>query len=344
MGEEAYRQILRQSVLSDNSRALRAVREVGERIARVADRPDYRWEFRVIYDPEMVNAFALPGGKVAVYTGLFPVARDDAGLAVVLGHEVAHALLRHAGERMSQSGIVGAGLALVGASGVNPQILQALGLGASVGLILPFSRAQEAEADRVGLILMAKAGYDPRVAVELWERMEKKESGQSPPEFLSTHPGYQRRTQQLKEWIPEALEYYRPTNEPWEALPSLQELETPALRAEAELLKRIQALNQQVTNPQRERAVVEILAYRLRLDPSLIFRERQQLGIGYGDYAALQGLSSLGRSPLRQIAVDYQKGVSWLDLCQNHGGRISDLTRWMEDIRRELKGAPGLNR
>jgi hypothetical protein len=86
------------------------------------------------------------------------------------------------------------------------------------------------------------------------------------------------------------------------------------------------------------------LAYRLRLDPSLIFRERQQLGIGYGDYAALRGLSSLGRSPLRQIAVDYQKGVSWLDLCQNHGGRISDLTRWMEDIRRELRGAPGLNR
>ena len=227
---------------------------------------------------------------------------------------------------------------------MNPQILQALGLGASVGLILPFSRSQESEADRVGLILMAKAGYDPRVAVELWERMEKKESGQSPPEFLSTHPGYQRRTQQLKEWIPEALKYYRPTNESWEALPSLQELETPALRAEAELLKRIQALNQQVTNPQRERAVVEILAYRLRLDPSLIFRERQQLGIGYGDYAALRGLSSLGRSPLRQIAVDYQKGVSWLDLCRNHGGRISDLTRWVEDIRRELKGAPGLSR
>ncbi len=131
-GEQAYDQIMRDSVLSDNSEALRILRRVGERIARAANKPEYRWEFRVINDPETVNAFCVPGGKVAVYTGIFPIAKDEAGLAVILGHEVAHALLRHAGERMSQTEILGAGLALAGASGVNPQILQALGLGASV--------------------------------------------------------------------------------------------------------------------------------------------------------------------------------------------------------------------
>src|SRR3990167_8134432 len=115
------------------------------------------------------------GGKVAVYTGIFPIARDEAGLAVVLGHEVAHALLRHAGERISQSQLLGAGLAIAGASGINPQLLQVFGMGASVGLILPFSRSQESEADEVGLTLMAKAGYDPRVSLDLWERMERKE-------------------------------------------------------------------------------------------------------------------------------------------------------------------------
>jgi len=166
-GEQAYDQIMRDSVLSDNSEALRILRRVGERIARAANKPEYRWEFRVINDPETVNAFCVPGGKVAVYTGLFPIAKDEAGLAVILGHEVAHALLRHAGERMSQTEILGAGLALAGASGVNPQILQALGLGASVGVVLPFSRSQESEADHVGLILMAKAGYDPRVSLKV---------------------------------------------------------------------------------------------------------------------------------------------------------------------------------
>ena len=114
-GEQAYRQILRDSVLSDDSEAVRLVRKVGERIARAANKPEYKWEFRVINDPENVNAFCVPGGKVAVYTGIFPIAQDEAGLAVILGHEVAHALLRHAGERMSQAEILGAGFAIAGA-------------------------------------------------------------------------------------------------------------------------------------------------------------------------------------------------------------------------------------
>src|ERR1044071_766102 len=172
-GQQAYREVLRDSVTTDDPRALPVVRRVGERIAQAANKPEYKWEFRVINDPEMINAFCVPGGKVAVYTGIFPAARDEAGLAVVLGDEVAHALLRHSGERMSQAELLGAGMALAGASGINPGILQALGLGASVGVILPFSRSQETEADQVGLLLMAKAGYDPRAALEVWERMAR---------------------------------------------------------------------------------------------------------------------------------------------------------------------------
>ena len=172
-GEEAYRAILRQSVISHSPEATRILRKVGEKIARVANKPNYKWEFTVIDDPEMANAFAVPGGKVAVYTGIFPAARDETGLAVILGHEVAHALARHGAERMSRDQIVQlGGLGLSAALGGNPQVLQAYGLGTSVGLVLPFSRSQELEADRIGLRLMAEAGYDPKASLDVWKRME----------------------------------------------------------------------------------------------------------------------------------------------------------------------------
>ncbi|MEK7210845.1 MAG: M48 family metallopeptidase, partial [Candidatus Binatota bacterium] len=337
LGEEAYRHTLRDSVLLRDYEAERIVRQVGERIARAANKPDYKWEFRVIDDPEMVNAFAVPGGKVAVYSGIFPVARDEAGLAVVLGHEVAHALLRHAGERISQGQLLGAGLAIAGASGINPQLLQVFGMGASVGLILPFSRSQESEADQVGLTLMAKAGYDPRVSLGVWERMEKKESGRergAPPEFLSTHPGYETRVQRLREYIPEALTHYRPAEGAVELLPSLTTLDSPTAKAERELLKRIQAINKQAEDPRGERAIVEALGYNLRMDPSIVYQERQQLRMGYGQYGALRALSSLGRASLRQILGDYQKGASWSELSKTHGAQLIDLISWMGDLRR----------
>jgi predicted Zn-dependent protease len=338
LGEDAYRHILRDSVLSDNAEAERIVRKVGERIARAANKPEYKWEFRVVNDPEMANAFAVPGGKVAVYTGIFPVARDEAGLAVVLGHEIAHALLRHPGERMSQEMLVQlGGLGLAGALGGNPQlagqVLQAYGLGASVGVILPFGRSQESEADHVGLILMAKAGYDPRVALELWERMERKERG-SPPEFLSTHPSYETRTQQLRAWIPEALRYYQPVERRVEALPSLQQLDSPTARAERELLKRIQALNKKAGEAGGERAVVEALGYTLRVNPALVVRERQQAQLGYGQYAALKGVSYLGRAPIGRVAADYQRGTRWSNLVETNGSRLADLVSWMGDLLR----------
>jgi predicted Zn-dependent protease len=336
-GEQAYRHILRDSVLSEDSEALQIVRRVGERIARAADKPEYRWEFRMINDPEMINAFAVPGGKVAVYTGIFPVARDEAGLAVIMGHEVAHALLRHSGERMSQTGILSTGMALAGASGINPQILQALGLGASVGLILPFSRSQESEADRVGLILMAKAGYDPRVALEVWERMARNEKG-APPPFLSTHPGYETRVQQLRSFMPEALRYYRSSNGRIEPLPSAASLDSPAAKSERELLKRIEAINRFVAEQNGERAIIEGLAYELRLRPEIVYRERQQLSLGYGQYAALRGVSHLGRGSINRIVEDYQGGRSWSDIARSNGSRISELASWFGDVMRTTNG------
>jgi Zn-dependent protease with chaperone function len=332
-GQLAYREVLRDSVSASDPEALRMVRTVGERIAAVANKPDYRWEFRVINDPETVNAFCIPGGKVAVYTGIFPIARDEAGLAVVLGHEVAHALLRHAGERMSQAEVLGAGMTLAGASGINPQILQALGLGASVGVILPFSRSQETEADHVGLILMAKAGYDPRVALEVWDRMARQEKS-APPAFLSTHPGSEERVKRLQSFMPEALSYYQPANIRVELLPSPESIDSPTARAERELLKRIQAINSYVGAQNGERPVVEALAYQLRMNPQTIVQERQQLRVGYGQYTALRGLSYLGHGSVARIVTDYQAGQSWSEIAQSNGSRINDLTAWIGDVMR----------
>ena len=228
LGAQAYQQVLSKEKISTDPKAVGIVRRVGERIAAVADRKDYRWEFNVIKADKTINAFALPGGKVAVYTGLFPVAKDEAGLAVVLGHEVAHALARHSAERMSQGMLLQLGAAGVAAAlgGSDPttrnMAMQALGLGAQVGVILPFGRSQESEADHIGLILMAKAGYDPEAALGLWQRMEKASEG-APPEFLSTHPSYGTRQADIRKWLPEARSYYRPapgiTDEPLPSLP-----------------------------------------------------------------------------------------------------------------------------
>ena len=337
LGDDAYRHILRDSVVTHDPEAERIVRKVGERIARAADKPDYKWEFSVINDPDMVNAFAVPGGKVAVYTGIFGPARDEAGLAVVLGHEVAHALARHPAERMSQGllvqlGGVGLGVALGKNPAVANQVLQAYGIIGGVGL-LPFSRSQETEADRIGLILMAKAGYDPRVALELWERMEKKEGGKSaPPEFLSTHPGYETRIQQLRSFLPEALRYYQPSNGRLESLPPAASLDNSAAKLERDLLKRIEAINRFVSEQNGERPLVEALAHELRTNPQNVFQERQQLRVGYGQYAALRGVLHLGRGSIKRVVEDYQRGRSWSEVASNNGSRLNELTVWIDDV------------
>ena len=341
LGDDAYKHALRDSVITHNPDAERIVRKVGERIAAAANKPEYKWEFTVINDPEMVNAFAVPGGKVAAYTGIFGPARDEAGLAVVLGHEVAHALARHPAERMSQDmllqlGGVGLGIAL----GKNPamanQVLQAYGIVGGVGVALPFGRSQETEADRIGLILMAKAGYDPRVAVDLWQRMEtmeKKEAAKGrPPEFLSTHPGYETRVQNIRSFLPEALSYYQPSNARLETLPSAASLDTPAARSERELLKRMAAINSAMEQQNGERAVVEALAYELRTSPQTIVQERQQLQTGYGQYAGLRGVAYLGRGSLNRVVDDYQRGLPWSEIAASNGTRLNELMVWFGDL------------
>ena len=213
LGQDAYKETLQKSHISTRSDWQAQLRRVGQRIAAAADKPEFQWEFNVIQGKE-VNAFALPGGKVAFWEGIMPVAQNDNGIAVIMGHEVAHALARHGAERMSQTmgaEILGQIISL-GVGQVSPaikdEVLQAYGVGANVGLLLPWGRTQESEADRIGLTLMAKAGYDPAYAIVFWERMAKI-AGDKPPEFLSTHPSDATRINQIKEWLPEARANYR---------------------------------------------------------------------------------------------------------------------------------------
>lgn len=226
MGAQAYAQVKNdpKMKMSQDPREVEPVKRVAARIIDAAKKSKYAemaqqfsWEVTVIKDDKTMNAFALPGGKIAVYTGIFPVAKNEAGLAAVMGHEVVHALARHGAERMSQNmatqvGLQAVGIAL-GVSGSDPVLSQgamaALGAGAQVGVLLPFSRAHESEADYIGMLLAAEAGYDPREAVHVWERMEEMSSG-GQSEFLSTHPSHGTRIKDLQEKMNEALARYHP--------------------------------------------------------------------------------------------------------------------------------------
>jgi predicted Zn-dependent protease len=214
LGLQAFDEIKKTAKISTDPAANAQVRRVGERIAHVANQPDFKWEFVVIDEPQTINAFCLPGGKIAVYTGILPVAGGDDGLAVVMGHEVAHAVARHGNERMSQGLLaqIGDAALMLGLRNRDPQVIEAVhaayGVGAKVGVLLPFSREQEAEADRIGLILMAEAAYDPHAAISFWQRMQEasdKKGGGSPPEFLATHPSTEKRIANIRKLIPEAL-------------------------------------------------------------------------------------------------------------------------------------------
>ena len=224
MAVDQYQQTLKESKLSTDQAKTAMVREVGISIANAAEdflkrsgRTDlagtFNWEFNLIEDDKTVNAWVLPGGKAAVYTGILKYTQTETGLAVVLGHEVAHALANHGNERMSQGLLTQlGGAALAVALSQKPAQTQALfmgayGLGTSVGVLLPYSRLHESEADRIGLVLMAMAGYDPREAVPFWQRMNQDE-GERPAEFLSTHPAPDTRIKDIQKHLPEALAYY----------------------------------------------------------------------------------------------------------------------------------------
>ena len=226
MGAQAYDQVKSDPKMkaSQDPREIEPVKRVAARIVEAAKRSKYaemanqfQWEVTVIKDDKTANAFALPGGKMAVYTGIFPIAKTEAGLAAVMGHEVVHALARHGAERMSQGQLANAGLqvagAAVGVAGggglVSQATMAALGVGTQVGVLLPFSRKHESEADYIGILLAADAGYDPRESVALWERMGQASGGTGPAEFMSTHPSHGTRIEQLKKWMPEAMAIYQ---------------------------------------------------------------------------------------------------------------------------------------
>ena len=227
MSLQQYSQFISESKVSSDATKSALVQRVGGRIQKAVDAycrkhltedpfAGYEWEFNLVED-EAVNAFAMPGGKVVVYTGLLPVAENEAGLATVVGHEIAHVFANHGNERMSQGLLVQmGGIALDKALEEKPEATRNLfvtsyGLGTQVGLLLPFSRLHEREADRLGLIFMAMAGYDPQEAVGFWKRMAAAKEGKyQPPEILSTHPADETRIRDLENLIPEAMEYYRP--------------------------------------------------------------------------------------------------------------------------------------
>jgi predicted Zn-dependent protease len=215
-------------IASGSSRDAEMVRRVGQRITKAVtnyyaqkglsrELEGYKWEYNLV-DSKEVNAWCMPGGKIVVYTGLLSYTQNEAALAVVIGHEVSHAIFNHGNERMSQGLLQQLGGVALSVAVINkPQetqnlFLTAYGVGTAVGVLLPFSRKHEYEADRYGLNWAAMAGYNPQEAIPLWQRMEKAANGQKPPEFLSTHPSEGNRIEQLQTYMPEALKYYKPVN------------------------------------------------------------------------------------------------------------------------------------
>jgi len=225
MAADQYRQVLRESKLATDQEQVAMIKRVGNNIKKAveqymaskgasAELAGFNWEFNLIEDDQTVNAWCMPGGKVAFYTAIMPICKDELGVAVVMGHEVAHAIANHGRERMSQGLIAEFGLGTLSAAmGQNPTatqniFMQAVGVGTNVGM-LKFSRSHESEADHIGLIFMAMAGYNPEEAPKFWERMTALSGGQQPPEFLSTHPSHDTRIQDLNGWMPEAMGYYK---------------------------------------------------------------------------------------------------------------------------------------
>jgi predicted Zn-dependent protease len=217
---QQYNQFLSENKVITNTPEARLVEKVGTNIKNAAQKwltsvgqpdylKDYQWEYKLVQD-DAVNAWCMPGGKIVFYTGILPITKDEAGMAVVMGHEVAHALLNHGQQRMSagmiqQAGLLATGLATMNKSQETQHIAMLAYTGASqFGGMLPFSRAHESEADKIGLILMAIAGYNPEASVPFWERMGQAGGGQAPPEFMSTHPSHNTRISNLRKWIPEA--------------------------------------------------------------------------------------------------------------------------------------------
>jgi len=216
LGLQSFREVVSHSSIVQSGPAYDVVRRVASRLVRVVDTgsEQYQWQVAVVQNPAQ-NAFCLPGGKIVVYTGILPIAQTEAGLATVLGHEIAHATSRHGAQRVFEQNAVQ--IAMMGIQGsmsdLDPQaqrqLLGMLGVGAQYGVVLPFSRKHELEADQIGLTYMARAGYDPRESVAFWKRMMAASQGSKPPELMSTHPADETRINQLEQLMPAALEIYQ---------------------------------------------------------------------------------------------------------------------------------------
>ena len=214
LGYQSYAQILRTEQIVRGTKDAAMIQEIGQRLAKATreDGAGYEWEFNLI-NSDQVNAFCLPGGKVAVYTGILPVAKNADGMAAIMGHEIAHAIARHGAERMAQQKLVQIGTLAAGVaisdmdSAAQRGVMGALGVGAQFGVLLPFSRNHESEADYMGIIFAARACYDPSEAPKVWVRMgEMSGGGRQPAQFMSTHPSHATRIKQLEGWMPKALE------------------------------------------------------------------------------------------------------------------------------------------
>lgn len=216
IGKTSYQEQLSSATVLKSGSDHEKLVQVGKRISKVADQPKYEWKFNLLEDEETINAWCLPGGYIAFYSGILPVLRNEAGMAFVMGHEVGHATAHHGAERMSQQltmigGLVGLEIYLSKTTDLQPQqralILGALGIGTELAVILPFSRTHEAEADVIGMMYASEAGYPPEESVALWDRMEKV-APSSIPSFLSTHPSNESRKDNLREWMPRAKKKY----------------------------------------------------------------------------------------------------------------------------------------
>ena len=212
LGIQSYNEILKREKESEDTQLNQIIRRVGQRIASVSDMPKLEWEIKLI-ESDQKNAFALPGGKIAIYTGILSIAKNEAGLATVMSHEIAHVIARHGAQRMTQQmllqgAMIGAGLSMKNSTQKNI-VLSALGVGVLYGFTLPFSRLHESEADQIGLIYMAKAGYDPNEAINFWQRFGQVKGGKGGPEWASTHPADATRIQGLRSYLSRAKYDYQ---------------------------------------------------------------------------------------------------------------------------------------
>ena len=217
LGSAAYTEMLAGENVEKSSRDAKTRKEVGKKISKIARKPNYRWRYALIDDDDTMNAWCLPGGKIAFYSGILPVLENEAGMGFVMGHEVGHAMAHHSAERITQQATVLGGMTALYLyldknsdipSQSRDMLLAALGLGLEVGVLLPFSRKHEKEADVIGMMYMARAGYPPQEGIQVWSRMREQAGKSALPSFLSTHPSHNKRKQNLREWLPSAKKRY----------------------------------------------------------------------------------------------------------------------------------------